>query len=283
MVSSGIVGADPLNYPRQDLGATLEPASDTRIQLCGRFVAELDGRRVEGSLPSRQGRLLFAYLALHRARAVRRDELIDALWPQAAPAAATDALTVLISKLRSVLGADVLVGRGSPQLVLPAGAQVDVEEAFAAVHRAESAIVVGNWARAWSAGLRAQLIAQRQLLPDCDFPWLDDWRRRLDDVYERALEAYGDACLGLAGCELAGAERSGRRLIAHNPVRESGYRLLMQSLAQRGNIAEAVRAYERARITLRDELGIAPGPALRELHARLLADSAGSAAAPTPG
>jgi SARP family transcriptional regulator, regulator of embCAB operon len=276
MVSIGIVGANPLNYPKPDLGATLEPAPDTQIQLCGRFVAELRGRRVESSLPSRQGRLLFAYLTLHRARAVRRDELIDALWPRAAPATAAEALTVLISKLRAALGADVLVGRGSPQLVLPAGARVDVEEAFAAVHRAESAIVLGNWPRAWSAGLRAQLIAQRPLLPECDFPWLDDWRRRLDDVLERALEAYGEACLGLAGCELAGAERSGRRLIAQNPVRESGYRLVMQSLAERGNVAEALRAYEHARSVLREELGVAPGPALRALHARLLAGSAAS-------
>jgi DNA-binding SARP family transcriptional activator len=251
----------------------LEPAPDTHIQLCGRFVVQLRGRRVEGSLPSRRGRLLFGYLALHRVRAVRRDELIDALWPQAAPVTAGDALTVLISKLRAALGADVVVGRGSPQLVLPVDARVDVEEALAAIHRAESAIVLGNWPRAWTAGLRALLIAQRPLLPDCDYPWLDEWRRRLDDVLERSLEAYGEACLGLGGCELAGAERTGRRLVAHNPMRESGHRLVMQSLAERGNVAEALRAYEHARSILRDELGVAPGPALRELHARLLAGS----------
>jgi len=43
---------------------------------------------------------------------------------------------------------------------------------------------------------------------------------------------------------------TGRRLVAHNPMRESGHRLVTQSLAER------------------DELGVAPGPALRELHAR---------------
>jgi DNA-binding SARP family transcriptional activator len=260
----------------------LEHASDTHIQLCGRFVVELRGRRVEGSLPSRQGRLLLAYLVLHRAQAVRRDELIDALWPRAAPATAAEALTVLISKLRAVVGADVLVGRGSPQLVLPAAAQVDVEEAFAAVHQAESAIVLRNWPRAWSAGLHAQLIAQRPLLHDCDFAWLDDWRRSLDDVLERALGAYGEACLGLAGCELAGAERTGRRLIAHNPLHEHGYRLVMQSLAERGNTAQALQTYEHARNILREQLGITPGPALRDLHARLLADSAAPTATTPP-
>jgi hypothetical protein len=52
----------------------------TRIQLCGRFVARIEGRRIEHELPSRQGRLLFAFLTLHRERPVRRDELVEALW-----------------------------------------------------------------------------------------------------------------------------------------------------------------------------------------------------------
>jgi SARP family transcriptional regulator, regulator of embCAB operon len=248
----------------------LESQATTQIQLCGQFAVELHGRRLEQRLPSRQGRLLFAYLALHRARAIPRDELIDALWPQAAPANATDALTVLLSKLRTVLGADTLSGRASVKLALPADAKIDVEETLAAVHRAESAAALGDWARAWSAALAAQLIAQRPLLPEHDLPWLQEWRRRLDDVLQRALEAYGEACLGIGGCELAGAERTGRRLIALNPLRESGYRLVMQSLAQRGNLAEALRVYEQARNVLREELGIAPGPAIRELHAQLL-------------
>ena len=60
----------------------------TRLQLCGRFVLELDGRRADAHLPSRQGRLLFAYLALNRDHAATRDELVDALWPYATPDAA---------------------------------------------------------------------------------------------------------------------------------------------------------------------------------------------------
>ena len=214
---------------------------------------------------------MFAFLALHRARVVRRDELVDALWPRSAPVNAGDALTVLLSKLRGVLGAEALAGRSSVQLLLPAGARVDVEQALAALHRAESAVAIGSWARAWSAGLCAQLVAERPLLPDDDLPWLDEWRRRLEHVLERALDAYGEACLNLGGGELAAAERAGRRLIAHNPLHESGYRLLMQSLAERHNTAEALQVYEQARATLREELGVAPGAAMRELHARLVA------------
>jgi pentatricopeptide repeat protein len=59
------------------------------------------------------------------------------------------------------------------------------------------------------------------------------------------------------------------------PYRETGHRLLMEALARRGNVAEALRAYERLRVLLREELGIAPSPTVQGVHRRLL-DSAGS-------
>jgi SARP family transcriptional regulator, regulator of embCAB operon len=250
----------------------LEHEADTYVQLCGRFAVELLGRRVEQHFPSRQGRLLFSYLVLQRPRAVGRHELIDAIWGGELPANHAPALTVLLSKLRAALGADVLVGRGSVRVALPPGARVDIEQALAALHRAESAVVQGEWARAWSAALCARYVTARPLLPDHDnLPWLDSWRQRLDDALDSALEAYAAACLGLGGTEIAGAERAARRLLEHNPLRETGYGLLMQALAARGNVAEALHVYERARRVLRDELGIPPGPAIHEIHATLLA------------
>ena len=52
--------------------------------------------------------------------------------------------------------------------------------------------------------------------------------------------------------------------------RETGYSLLMQALAARGNVAEALQVYERARTVFRDELGIPPGPVIHDIHAALL-------------
>jgi SARP family transcriptional regulator, regulator of embCAB operon len=248
----------------------LESVPPTRIQLCGLLVVELRGRRIEGSLPSRQGRLLFAYLTLNRGRPIARDELSEALWPYAMPSAAPAALSVLLSKLRSAVGPKVLRGRGEVTLALPAAARVDVEDALAGVHTAQSAVAMGEWRRAWGPALRAQFIAARRLLPEHEAPWIDEWRRRLDDVLDHALEAYAAACLGIGGAELAGAERAARRLVERAPLRESGYRLLMDTLAAQGNLGEAMRVYDRARRTLRDELGLTPGPAIQEAHARLL-------------
>ena len=241
-----------------------------RIQLCGRFVLELDGRRIEAQLPSRQGRLLFAYLALNRDRAVTRDQLMDALWPYTTPAAAPSALTVLVSKVRTALGTQILSGRSELRLNLPPDARIDVEDALAAVHDAQSAIAQADWRRAWGPALCAQFIARRQLLPEHDTPWLDQWRQRLDDVHDRALEAYAASCLGIRGTELPGAERAARTLVDRSPLRETGYALLMDALAAQGNVAEAMRVYDRARTTLDQELGITPGRAIQEAHARLL-------------
>ena len=249
----------------------MERPAHTYVQLCGQFVVELGGSRVEQRFPSRQGRTLFAYLALHRARAVGRHELSEAIWSDAPGRNHAQALTVLLSKLRAAVGSDVLAGRGAVRLALEPGARVDVEQALAAVHRAESAISQRDWVRAWSAALCAEYVASCPLLPDQDdLPWLDGWRRRLDDTREKALEAYAAACLGLGGTELAGAERAARRLIEHNPLRETAYGTLMRTLAARGQVPEALRVYEQACTVLRKELGIPPGAALARLHTSLL-------------
>jgi pentatricopeptide repeat protein len=263
------------------LAATLEKGwkphvpsvSRTQIQLCGRFVLERDGHRIESRLPSRQGRLLFAYLALNRDRAATREELVDALWPYATPADAPSALTVLVSKLRAALGAELLSGRAELRLNLP-GARIDVEDCLAAIHEAQSAVALGDWKRAWGPALRAQFIARRPLLPEHDTPWLDQWRRRLDDIHDHALEAYAASCLGIGGTELPAAERAARLVLERSPLRETGYALLMNALAAQGNVAEAMRVYDRARTTLDQELGITPGRAIQEAHARLLGRSA---------
>ena len=47
--------------------------AEAKIQLCGRFVVEIDDHRIEAALPGRRGRALFAYLVLERGRPVPRD------------------------------------------------------------------------------------------------------------------------------------------------------------------------------------------------------------------
>ncbi|HXY80472.1 MAG TPA: BTAD domain-containing putative transcriptional regulator [Gaiellaceae bacterium] len=242
----------------------------TTVQLCGRFVVALEGRRVESALPGRQGRLLFAYLALNRGRAVSRGDLVEAVWSHEPPRDPADALAALLSKVRAALGGRYLEGRSELVLALPPDADVDVERALAAVHRAESACTLTDWPRAWGASLEAQIVARRTLLGDYEAEWIDEWRRTLDGVLVRSLECYATACLGLGGTELAGAERAARQLVRSAPLRENGYGLLMRALEAQGNVAEALTVYETARGRLREELGVSPAEPLHALYRRLL-------------
>ncbi|HEX6254237.1 MAG TPA: BTAD domain-containing putative transcriptional regulator [Euzebyales bacterium] len=241
-----------------------------RIQLCGRYVADIDGSRVEQALPGRKGRILFAYLALKRGRPSPRDELLVAGWGDDHPAEAASALNVALSKLRRSLGADRLHGRAEIELRLPPATFVDAEAALEGAHRAESYIAEGQWAQAWGPAGIAYHVATRPFLMGLEAPWIDAWRRRLEEVRLRGLECFAAASLGLGGPALAQAEERARMLTELAPYRESGHCLLMEALERRGNVAEALRAYERLRVLLRDELGIAPSPVVQTVHRRLL-------------
>ena len=127
-----------------------------------------------------------------------------------------------------------------------------------------------DWARGWAPARIALHTATRGFLPGHDAPWIGEVRRELGEMRLRALECVAEIGLGMGGGEVDAAERSGRRLVEAAPFRESGHRLLMEALAARGNVAEALLAYERVRTLLRDELGIPPAQTLQRLHERLL-------------
>ncbi len=242
----------------------------TRIHLCGRITAELDGRRVERDLPGRQGRLLFVYLAVGRARQAARAELLDALWPGEPPAGADGALSSLLSKLRRILGPQRIEGRSHLQLTLAPDAWIDLEAATNAVHRAEGAAARGDWHAAWGPARAAQHIAARGFFVGEDAPWIDERRRQVHALYLRSLELAGQACLEIGGGELATGERTARKLIEADGYRETGYRLLMEILTAGGNRAQALLVYDELRQRLHDDLAIAPSDATQAVYKSLL-------------
>jgi SARP family transcriptional regulator, regulator of embCAB operon len=243
-----------------------------RIQICGPLAIERDGQRLEARLPGRQGRLLFTYLVVNRHRRVARDELAEALWREPDPVAVDARLNPLLSKLRRVFGADTVGGRSTLRLQLPQ-AWIDLEAAVEAIHRAESSVAQHEWVRAWGPALVALFVAERDFLPGDDAPWIDEIRHQLAELRVRALECYAAAELGIAGPELAGAIRAGRQLIRVAPLRESGYRYLMEALAAQDNLAEALHVYGQLCDCLREQLGVSPSAATRELYERLLAET----------
>ena len=199
--------------------------------MCGTLAVEIDGRRIDHELPGRQGRTVFAYLVVNRLRAIRRDELVDALWPRTPPAAADTALRALLSKLRRVLPDNMLDGRAALRLSLPRDAFVDLEDARAAIHRAESALALGNCHRAWGASLGPMFTARRGFLPDEDAGWVQDTRHELEALYCARSSATRRPAWASAAPSWPGAERAGHELTKLAPYRESGYRHLMRALA----------------------------------------------------
>jgi DNA-binding SARP family transcriptional activator len=123
-----------------------------RVRICGPLAVERDGQRLGSGLPGRQGRLLFIYLVVNRHRRIPRDELAEALWREPDPAAVDARLNPLLSKLRRVFGTDAVDGRSTLRLCLR-DAWVDLEAAVDAIHRAESAVALQDWPRAWGPAL----------------------------------------------------------------------------------------------------------------------------------
>jgi DNA-binding SARP family transcriptional activator len=241
----------------------------TRIQLCRRLQIEWEGERP--ALPGNQGRLLFAYLVLHRARPVRRDELLEVLWSgEGAPASPEAVLSAPLSRLRKALGPGRLEGRGELVLALPADAWIDWEVAFDGLREAHAAVSEGRWRAAWEAARGALTIADGGLLPGLEARWIDVKRAELAELRVELLEVVATAGARLGGPELPHAEQAARAAVDAAPFRESARAALIEVLRARGNVADALRAFEDARTLLREELGATPGPLLQRLHHELL-------------
>jgi len=230
-------------------------------------------------------RALLAALALQPGRAVAADQLVEALWGDAPPAAVRNGLQGLVSKLRRALGStEVVVMRGGGYaLELPADA-VDV-------HRYERLVAEGRAAAADDDLARASA-----LLAEADSLWRGDALAefsydefasatiaRLSELRLTTFEERLDAELQLG--HQHGVIGELESLVAAHPLRERTRGLLMRALYRAGRQADALRVYQEGRHVLADELGLEPGRELRQLEAAILAqdpslDAPSVAAAP---
>ncbi len=247
-----------------------------KVFLAGRVAFEANGHAIDQRrFPGRQGRLLFAYLVAEQGRAVPKDELAEALWGEAPPASWETALTVIVSKLRSLLadqgidGARALSGAfGCYRLELPEGTWVDVMAAGSAARNAEDALAEGDLTQAKESAALAESLTRQLFLPGDEGAWVEGKRRELADVHVRALGLLADACLR-SGDALEAAKWA-EQATELEPFRETGYRRLMEAHVAAGNRAEALRVYERCRRLLAEELGAYPSPETEAIYRGLL-------------
>ncbi|MEU6536820.1 BTAD domain-containing putative transcriptional regulator [Streptomyces sp. NPDC047000] len=235
-----------------------------------------------------QQRAVLAVLLLRRGHPATVAELIDAVWGVEPPPAAVSVLRTYVSRLRKVLEP----GRGPAD---PPRTIVSVQDGYRARVPEESLDLalferrVADAARTSAAGNES---AAAELLRDALGEWrgvalaglpgplAEAQRSRLAEERLNALETLLDLDVRLGRHARVIPELMS--LTGEHPLREELCRLLMLALHRSGRQAEALALYRRTRVTLVTELGIEPGAALRDLHARILANTTPSAPAPPP-
>jgi DNA-binding SARP family transcriptional activator/tetratricopeptide (TPR) repeat protein len=246
------------------------PSAATQIRLCGVLRVVIEGEDVTARLPSRQGRALFAFLALRRDHGVTRDELQEALWPTDPPGDPAASLNSILARVRRAVGGERVVGRAQLSLQLEPDAVIDIEQARIDARRAEEALVAGDPGGAIPPATAALDALAPRLLPELDLPWVESERMRIDELQDRLLETRARTALRLGGDHLVVGEQDARALVRRNPFSETGHELLIEAQGRRGNVAEALQTFEALKVRLRDELGALPSPGVSELHERLL-------------
>jgi DNA-binding SARP family transcriptional activator len=237
------------------------------FRVLGPFEAR-DGDRV---LPVGRGKptALLALLLLHANEVLSVDRLIDDLWGERPTSTARKALQVYVANLRKVLGAKAIVTRSPGYELRLEPDAIDLHRFEDLVDEARAALAAGD-ANAASALLSDALALWRgPPLADLAFErFAQPEIARLDELRLAAIEerVEADLALGRHGELVPELER----LMAEHPVRERLRGQLMLAHYRCGRQVDALDAYQAARDALVDELGIEPGPALRELQRLIL-------------
>ncbi|WAL72458.1 BTAD domain-containing putative transcriptional regulator [Kitasatospora sp. YST-16] len=221
-----------------------------------------------------KARTLLAVLLLNADRPVSLDRLVDALWGEHAPATAEASLRNLVARLRkSLADEDGTRLRATPagyRLVV-ADEELDTRRFEAAVRRAHAAHEAGDLPAVLAETATALGLWRGEPLADLpeaagNGAACEQWREsRL-----QALEWRFDAELRLGRPHALIPELT--RLVGEHPLREAFHAQLIRALQATGDRARALAVHQRLRTALVEELGVEPGPAVREAHRRLLAE-----------
>jgi predicted ATPase/DNA-binding SARP family transcriptional activator len=231
----------------------------TRFGLLGPVSAWQDGREIDPGSP--QQRTLLALLILHRGEVVSTDRMADVLWPAEPPPNALQVLRTYVSRLRVAGIAELETHHHGYELCGEADA--DRFEALVTAARGEPD----------TAAAEALLTDALALVRGPPLPELPD-DHRAGAERERLEELRAAAEQELAERRLAQGRHDEllpalRAAVAADPLRERAWGQLMVALYRCGRQADALAAYRAAQRALA-ELGLTPGPQLRELERMVL-------------
>ncbi|MGZ4610705.1 MAG: BTAD domain-containing putative transcriptional regulator [Actinomycetes bacterium] len=261
------------------------------ISVLGEVSASRDGAPVD--LGGLKQRAVLALLVLARGDVVPADRLVDSLWGAAQPRNGTGALHSYLSHLRRRLEPDRnarsregLIARQGPGYVLRVSTDTVDAWRFERLVREAS----GHEDPSARAAALTEALGLWRGPAFADFagePWVEAEVARLHGLREHSQEQLLATRLDLGESAVLVPEIE--RLVAQDPLREERWRMLVLALYRAQRQADALGALRRARKTLADELGVDPGPALRELEREVLSQSPSldaprtpAAAGPTP-
>ncbi|WP_270889888.1 AfsR/SARP family transcriptional regulator [Pedococcus sp. 5OH_020] len=234
--------------------------------LLGPVEVTSSGRTMAVSAPMQ--RAVLARLAVARNHGAHVNRLTESLWA-APPSQAVNLVQQYVSALRRTLGAESIVtsGRGYRLVADPDG--VDSEVFRRLLAQAQGSRSAGNHHAA--AELVGQALALHRGepladLPDC--PFLEPARASLEALVLKAQTLSAAVANDLG--HFAAAVDQASALVADHPLDEAAAVELMRALVGAGRQADSLAVYDRVRKTLAHELGLDPGPALREAQIAVL-------------
>ncbi|MFE0426193.1 BTAD domain-containing putative transcriptional regulator, partial [Streptomyces sp. NPDC058953] len=231
-------------------------------------------------LGPRQRRVLLTRLLLQDGHPVSLGEICRDLWEGDQPTAAASSVRAHVSRLRSALDpgrrgrSDLLVGgRAGYALRIPREAR-DTAVFEESVLAARTAFRDGHLDRALQRLDRALGLWRGPALGEAaDHAFALRERARLDSARQDARELRVTVLIKQADTDRA--VPAATRLTTDAPLRETSWALLMRALYTAGRSVEALRQYERFRSLLARELGLDPGPGLRDLQTAVLRHDTG--------
>jgi DNA-binding SARP family transcriptional activator len=248
-------------------GSGFAREDELEVRLLGPLEVLRNGSLVQFGGP--KPRALLVSLALEPRSVVSVDRLVEHLWPEERPDTAAHAVQVYVSQLRGALGPATIATR-TPGYSLEIAADCVDADRFASVADAGRAAFERGDFEAAGALLRDALALWRgPALADFRYePFAQTEIARLEELRLAALEMRLDADLALGRHEQVLGELEA--LVESQPLRERSHGQLMLALYRSGRQSDALAAYRRARATLVDDIGIEPGPELRELQNAIL-------------
>lgn len=237
-----------------------------------RLLGPLEVRRdgVEVRLGGPRERAVLAALLLRPNKVASVGYLVDAVWERP-PASPETNLRTYVSGLRRRLGPERLVTRPGGYLLEVRPGELDLHAFTEASDRGRAALVRGDLEEAIKAFEQAlRQWRDEPLTGESYGAGMRTETVRLTEARIEALSGYARAKLDSGAAVDVIGELS--RFAGRYPLHEELWALLVEARYGAGQRAEALETYTRARTRLRDELGVEPGPRLRETHAAILRD-----------